>query len=159
MWPAGRGVPGAPPPPPWHGGPSTRRRGSGSPALAPRTWPHPSPLGRERPGEGKDGEGVEDKGRRAQPSFHQLGKEGKEPSGGKAALARKSFASGAARDRWRRGPENSQLRDAPRPGQLEEQLCVLCGGVRIFALAFGGLASCHARGRGFDRCIEGFLPP
>lgn len=51
-------------------------------------------------------------------------------------------ASGAARDRWRRGPENPQLRDAPRPGQLEEQLCVRCGGVRIFALAFGGLAGC-----------------
>lgn len=65
-----------------------------------------------------------------------------------------SFASGAARDRWRRGPENPQLRDAPRPGQLEEQLCVLCGGVRIFALAFGGLAGCLR----FPRQGERFRP-
>lgn len=32
------------------------------------------------------------------------------------------------------------MRDAPRPEQLEEQLCVRCGGVRICALAFGGFA-------------------
>lgn len=37
----------------------------------------------------------------------------------------------------RRGPEEACVRDAPRPGQLEEQLCVRCGGVRIFGWGFG----------------------
>lgn len=53
------------------------------------------------------------------------------------------------------------MRDAPRPEQLEEQLCVRCGGVRIFTLAFGVFA-CFVRiprQGDFDRCIEGFLPP
>lgn len=47
VWPPSRGVPG---PPAWHGG-------GGSPSLAPRTWPHPGPLGQERAGEGKAGGG------------------------------------------------------------------------------------------------------
>lgn len=66
----------------------------------------------------------------------QLGKEGS------AALALTELCEWGRQAPVAKGPEEPQLRDAPRPGQLEEQLCVLCGGVRIFALAFGGLAGC-----------------
>lgn len=57
VWPPGRGVPRGPAAPALARWPSARRGGTGSPSLAPRTWPHPGPLGRERPGKGQDGGG------------------------------------------------------------------------------------------------------
>lgn len=153
---------GGRPPPPWHGG-------SESPALAPRTWPHPGPLGRERPGKGKrrgggwwggPWGGVGGLGQEGSAVRQELGKEGKELRGGSASLAL-SLASGAARHRRRRGPEKPPVRDAPRPGQLEEQLCVRCGGVRIFAVDFAGFA-CFLRfprrGKRFPPAYRGVSP-
>lgn len=107
----------------------------GTPHLAP---PWPSWPGRARQ-RGRRG-GAGGLGQEGSAVRRDLGKEGKELRGGSAALAQ-SLASGAAGVWWPKGPpRNPRVRDAPRPEQLEEQLCVRCGGVRIFAVAFGAFA-------------------
>lgn len=123
VWPPGRDVPRSPTAPALARRPSGSHGGSESPALAPRTWPHPGPLGRERFGKGKNRAGVGGLGQEGSAGRQELGKKGKELRGGSPALTQ-SPASGPARDWWRRGPEKPQTRDAPRPEQLEEQLCV-----------------------------------
>lgn len=128
--------PGAPPPPSWHDGPRPA-------TAAPRALPWhlaPGPTLLSWPGTARQRKkrgGVGGLGQEGSAELQELGKKGKELRGGSAALAQ-SLASGPATDWWRSGPEKPQTRDAPRPEQLEEQLCVRCGGVRIFLLAFGG---------------------
>lgn len=148
MWPSGRGVTRRPPRPgtasaealPWHLVPG--------PTLALLAGNGPAKKSAGRGGGGCGGLGQEDSAVR-----QELGKEGKELRGGSATLPQ-SLVSGAARDWWRRDPQKPQMRDAPRPEQLEEQLCVRCGGVRIFALAFDGFG-CFLR---FQRQGKRFGP-
>lgn len=110
VWPPGRGVPRGPAAPALARWPSARRGGTGSPSLAPRTWPHPGPLGRERPGKGQDGGGegggIEGLGQEGSAVRQELGKEGKELRGGSAALAQ-SLASGAAEALVAKGPRGT----------------------------------------------------
>lgn len=162
MWPPGRGV----------------RRGPAAPALARRLrepcpgTPYLAPPWPSRPGTARQRKktgggwwggpwgGVGGLGQEGSAVRQELGKEGKELRGGSASLAL-SLASGAARHRRRRGPEKPPVRDAPRPGQLEEQLCVRCGGVRIFAVDFAGFA-CFLRfprrGKRFPPAYRGVSP-